>query len=197
MQILIQRSWVGSQETSSLTSPWMMRIQVVYSQTKNTCVASSAREEKKHHKGNHGCCSLSAFKDLQRPVVIIRSEVCFFFFVFVCYTCFRIIWFQHRERGLVGRQMLKFRVVENLMISSLHCQTEVQSDLPECMVPTSATEGEGLWGPSCCPCRGTRQHQSHVKEQEQNLSGLLLQVGITMSPNPNSTKKSSLNFNPT
>lgn len=52
---------------------------MVYSQTKNTCVASSAREEKKHHKDNHGCYSPSAFKDLQRPVVIIRSEVCFFF----------------------------------------------------------------------------------------------------------------------
>lgn len=59
----------------------------------------------------------------------------------------------------MGRQMLKFRVVENLVTSSLHCQTGVQNDLAGWMVPTSAAEGEGQWGPSRCPSRGTRQHQ--------------------------------------
>lgn len=34
------------------------------------------------------------------------------------------------------------------------------------------------------------------KRKEENFSGLLLSVGIKVSPNPDSTKKSSLNFNP-
>lgn len=47
--------------------------------------------------------------------------------------------------------MLKFRMVENLLNSSLHCQTEVQGDLAGCMAPLSAAEGEGQRGPSGVP----------------------------------------------
>lgn len=47
--------------------------------------------------------------------------------------------------------MLKFRMVGNLLNSSLRCLTEVQGDLAGCTAPLSAAEGEGQRGPPGVP----------------------------------------------
>lgn len=100
-----------------------------------------------------------------------------------------------RERGVVETQILRFRVVENLVNSSLHCQERYRMTMLDAwfLLQLLNRRDTFLVSPKGNEATLNLSKRAKIKSLKSSLTGW----SKCIPPNPDSTKKFYLNFSPT